>query len=89
MSTVDLMKFLLSYVSNFIFPSESNNLYNRELVESSARNLLVEMAKLCYVVSDSKSFDTERNKFTDRNGESTRPFGQGIEMKRGDWICPR
>lgn len=85
-STVDLMRFILSYASNLFFPSESN-IYNRELVESSIRNLLRELAKLCSTVPDSNSFGSVQSQFADSNGQ--RPFGQKIEMKRGDWICPR
>ncbi|XP_024017505.1 zinc finger protein VAR3, chloroplastic [Morus notabilis] len=88
-STVDLMRFILSYASNLVFPSESNSLYNRELVESSVRNLLHELAKLCYVVPDPNSFGSMQNQLVDGNKEPVRPFGQKIEMKRGDWICAR
>ncbi|PON50898.1 zinc finger protein [Parasponia andersonii] len=88
-STVDLMRFILSYVSNLVFPSESNNIYNRELVESSIRNLLRELAKLCSIVPNSNAVSSVQRQFTDGNGQSLRPFGQNIEMKRGDWICAR
>ncbi|XP_024923465.3 zinc finger protein VAR3, chloroplastic isoform X2 [Ziziphus jujuba] len=87
--TVDLMRFILSYASNPIFPSKSNNYNNRELVEPSVRNLLSELAKLCYCAPESRSFGSGPSQFPDRNGRTLRPLGQNIEMKRGDWICPR
>lgn len=86
--TVDLMRFILSYASKPIFPSESNN-NNRELVESSVRNLLSELAKLCYCSPESHSFGSGQSQFPDRNVQTLRPLGPKIEMKRGDWICAR
>ena len=86
--TVDLMRFILSYASKPIFPSESNN-NNRELVESSVRNLLSELAKLCYCAPESHSFGSGQSQFPDRNVQTLRPLGPKIEMKRGDWICAR
>lgn len=83
------MRFILSYASNLVFPLESNNLYNRELVESSIRNLLRELAKLCTIVPNSNSFGSVQSQFAGSNGQSVMHFGQKIEMKRGDWICPR
>ncbi|KAK9951527.1 hypothetical protein M0R45_006965 [Rubus argutus] len=87
--TVDLMRFILSYASNPVFSSEQNNFYNRELVESSVRNLLREIAKLCYNAPESNSFGAVQNQSPDIHGETSRPFGKTIEMKRGDWICSR
>ncbi|XP_062082481.1 zinc finger protein VAR3, chloroplastic [Humulus lupulus] len=88
-STVDLMRFILSYTSKLVSSSESNNFYNRELVESSIRNLLRELTKLCSTIPDSTSFGSVQSQFAGNNGHSRRPFGQNIEMKRGDWICSR
>lgn len=87
-NTVDLMKFLLSYASDLAASLESNNLYNRELVESSVRNLLGELAKLSYGTPVS-NFSSVQNEFPDRYGQMPRTSGQNIQMKRGDWICPR
>lgn len=55
--TVDLMKYVLSYASNPTVSLEKTD-YSVELVESSVRNLLNELAKV-------------------------------VNMKAGDWICPR
>lgn len=88
-STVDLMNFILRFVSSLRSPSESGHIHNRELIESSVRKLLLEMAKLCYAVPDTSSFGSAHDKFSGGNGDPMRPVGSKIEMKRGDWICTR
>lgn len=87
-SMVDLMKFMLSYACNPLDSSERDNLYNRDLVESSVRNLFGELFKLIYSVPGPNSSDSVQNQMLGRFGQ-TMPTGQKIEMKRGDWICPR
>jgi len=87
-NTVDLMKFLLSYASDPYVPSEGNSLNNRNLIESSVRNLFGELFKLSYSAPGSNSFDSAQSQMAGRFGH-TKPPGQQIEMKRGDWICPR
>jgi len=86
---VDLMKFMLSYASSCLVSSERNNLYNRNLVESSVRNLFGELFKLSYSTPGPNSFDSVQNQMPGGRFECTMPPGQNIEMKRGDWICPR
>ncbi|KDP39632.1 hypothetical protein JCGZ_02652 [Jatropha curcas] len=85
--TVDLVRFLISYASNLV-SREKNNLPNRENVESSVRNLLSELAHLSYATESNLS-GSAQNQFPDGYGQASRPLGQNIEMKRGDWICPR
>lgn len=85
---VDLMRFLLSYANN-VASFEENNLHNRELAESSVRNLLSELAQLSYNAPESNLSGSVQNHFPDRYGQTPRSLGQNIEMKRGDWICPR
>lgn len=85
---VDLMKFMLSYASNPLISSERNSLYDRDLVESSVRNLFGELFKLSYNAPGPNAFDSVQNQMPGRFGW-TMPPGQKIEMKRGDWICPR
>ncbi|KAF5725758.1 zinc finger protein VAR3 chloroplastic [Tripterygium wilfordii] len=85
--TVDLMKFLLSYASNFLVSSEKNNLHDKQ-VESSVRNLLGEFAKLSYCAPQSNHSGLQ-NQFPERSEPTPRRFTQNIEMKRGDWICTR
>ncbi|CAJ1918930.1 unnamed protein product [Sphenostylis stenocarpa] len=87
-NTVDLMKFLLSYASDPFVPSEGNSLNKRNLIESSVRNLFGELFKLSYSAPPPNSFDSVQSQMSGRFGQ-TRPPGQKIEMKRGDWICPR
>ncbi|CAK8542919.1 unnamed protein product [Lathyrus sativus] len=86
---VDLMKFLLSYASNCSVPSESNSLYNRNLVEPSVRNLFGELFKLSYSAPGPNSFDSVQNQIPAGRLGRTMPHGQNIEMKKGDWICTR
>ncbi|MED6118951.1 hypothetical protein PIB30_007455 [Stylosanthes scabra] len=85
---VDLMKFMLSYASNPLVSSESNNLANRDIVESSVRNLFGELFKLSYSAPGPNTSDSMQNQISSGYGQ-TIPSGQNIEMKRGDWICPR
>ncbi|KAL0735649.1 hypothetical protein Bca4012_011859 [Brassica carinata] len=83
-STVDLMRLLLSYVVDFA-SSEGSKHHDREIMQSSVRNLLSEIAKMS-LRTPPESNGAMQNKFLDRNGGS---FQNNIEMKRGDWICSR
>ncbi|CAK9146679.1 unnamed protein product [Ilex paraguariensis] len=81
------MKYLLSYASNPSACPGRNNLYSRELVELSVRNLLRELAEVR--VSASHLPAPEQYRLPGGYGQTSRPLGQNIEMKRGDWICPK
>uniref|UniRef100_A0A0A0LH28 RanBP2-type domain-containing protein n=1 Tax=Cucumis sativus TaxID=3659 RepID=A0A0A0LH28_CUCSA len=83
---IDLFKFILSYARNPTVSSESN-LYGRDLVESSVRNLLREICQLGFSNLD-PNLQTA-NQFPDKYGRPRGPYGPKIEMKRGDWVCPR
>ncbi|PSS01692.1 Zinc finger protein [Actinidia chinensis var. chinensis] len=87
--TVDLMKYLLSYASKHTVFSEGGNLHREELIESAVRNLLSELARLGCGISAPEPSASMQHQFTDRYGQTPRPIGQNIEMKRGDWICAR
>ncbi|KAF8395544.1 hypothetical protein HHK36_019492 [Tetracentron sinense] len=87
--TVDLMRFLLSYACNPSLALDRNNLHNRELVESSVRNLLSKLAEISRTVPESDLSGSMPKQFPVRNGQSLRPLHQNIAMKRGDWICPK
>jgi hypothetical protein len=78
---VDLMKYLLSYASNpsVSVSSEINKSYTRDKIESSVRNLLGALAQM--------SCNSGRAQEQYQVSQVQRP--QNIEMKRGDWICPR
>ncbi|GFP91091.1 zinc finger protein var3 chloroplastic [Phtheirospermum japonicum] len=80
-NTIDLMKYILSYVSNPTVSSERKGLYSRELVDSSVRNLLHEMGTVTSGAPTGYNMPVSR--------QSPKPFGQNIEMKRGDWICQK
>ncbi|KAG4393045.1 hypothetical protein GLYMA_03G007200v4 [Glycine max] len=88
-NTVDLMKFLLSYASNPFLSSEGNNLNKRDIVESSVRNLFGELFKLSYSAPGPNAFDSVKSQMAGRFEQTKLPPGQKIEMKRGDWLCPR
>lgn len=87
---VDLMKFMLSYASNPLASSERErtNLHNIELVESSVRNLFAQLFKLIRNAPGSISNSGVQNQIPGRYGQKMAP-GPKIEMKRGDWVCPR
>ncbi|KAL3629770.1 hypothetical protein CASFOL_026992 [Castilleja foliolosa] len=80
-NTVDLMKYILSYTSNPTASSERKGLFSRELVDSSVRNLLHEMGKVTSGASAGYNMPAI--------GQPQKPYGQNIEMKRGDWICQK
>lgn len=81
--TADLMKYILSYASN---PSVSlvKTDYSIELVESSVRNLLSELAKIISGIPVSDQYQ-----MPGYYRQPPKPLGQNIEMKKGDWICSR
>ncbi|KAJ4980161.1 hypothetical protein NE237_010941 [Protea cynaroides] len=84
---VDLMRFLLSYTCNPLVVSDRINLINKELVESSVRNLLSELADASRTEQGLDLSGSMSNQSTDGYGQTPRPVGPNIEMKRGDWIC--
>ncbi|PKA51180.1 Zinc finger protein VAR3, chloroplastic [Apostasia shenzhenica] len=94
--TIDLMRYLLSYVYKH-FPAVSENHFKAdELVEASVRKLLVELLNLNGTLWKSELTDSTATEFTLAHDQSpgppeqlSRPPGQSVEMKRGDWICPK
>ncbi|KAJ9551422.1 hypothetical protein OSB04_015467 [Centaurea solstitialis] len=80
-SSVDLMKYILSYASNPIIYPERNI---KEATESSVRSLLQEMTNLSYTGQYSNQFQA-----VGRDEHMARNLGPNITMKRGDWICPK
>ncbi|KAL8460152.1 hypothetical protein ACS0TY_031892 [Phlomoides rotata] len=87
-TTIDLMKYIISYASNPASSAERNGLYSRELVESSVRTLLHELGSICAGVPIGYP-PASGHQFPGREGHTPKPFGQNIEMKRGDWICSK
>ncbi|GKF22614.1 hypothetical protein Tco_0074936, partial [Tanacetum coccineum] len=74
-TSVDLMKYILNFVSNPIVQPERNA---KETTESSVRSLLYEMANLA-----------SRGRAPEQYEQMPRNPGPNITMKRGDWICPK
>ncbi|KAL9268836.1 Zinc finger protein VAR3, chloroplastic-like protein [Drosera capensis] len=87
-SAVDLMRFLLSYASTVIDSSEATVLHNRELIESSVRNLFAHLAGISASPQGASVPGSVTTNFPGTYGQP-RPAGQHIQMKRGDWICQR
>nr|XP_016469772.1 PREDICTED: zinc finger protein VAR3, chloroplastic isoform X3 [Nicotiana tabacum] len=88
-NTSDLMKYILSYASKPTVSSENNSLYGRELIESSCRNLLLELVEVSCGTPAVNLPSPEQYQFSGRYGQTPRPIRQNLVMKRGDWICQR
>lgn len=86
---VDIMKYILSYASNPSVSSEQSNFYSRELIESSVRNLLSQMTEVSFADPVIEVPASEQYQLDGGNDQTARPFRQNVEMKRGDWICPK
>lgn len=81
-NTVDIMKYILSYASNLSGSYTQGGVYSREYIESSVRNLLCQITEMSFKNSD-------QYQFSDGYDQSARPLRQNVQMKRGDWICPK
>ncbi|KAK1292954.1 hypothetical protein QJS10_CPB17g01525 [Acorus calamus] len=79
--TVDLMRYLLSYACNSLVASYQDS-NNRELVETSVRNLLNELVNANGTINKTNFAEPIL-----RQSVGSQPLGQNIEMKKGDWIC--
>ncbi|XP_021743421.1 zinc finger protein VAR3, chloroplastic-like [Chenopodium quinoa] len=84
-STVDLMKFLLSYAYSAIGFSENIEINSR--VESSTRKLFSELVN--FNESSAEPIVTVQKEFSERCNQASSSSGNNIKMKKGDWICPR
>lgn len=84
-TTVDIMRFLLSYAHMATVSSDSMPINSR--VESSVRKLFGELVNSRGFYVDSNS--SVQNQFPERYEQAPPSLGKNIEMKRGDWICPR
>lgn len=82
-TTVDLMKYILSYASNPIIYPERNI---KEATESSARNLLREMANFKSSGAALSVPTMEKSNGAGEEDEQT-PRNLGQTMKRGEWLC--
>ncbi|EOA20284.1 hypothetical protein CARUB_v10000592mg [Capsella rubella] len=82
------MRLLLSYVVD-VASSEGSKHHNQEIMESSVRNLLSQIAKMIVRTPETNVHGTMQNQLSDRNGQVFGSKQKNIEMKRGDWICSR
>lgn len=79
--TIDIVRYLLSYA----YGSPVSYLKDKELTDSAVRNILAEFVSFSgFPQTSSYAESTAR-----QNTLGSRPPGQNIEMKRGDWICTR
>ncbi|XP_010420507.1 PREDICTED: zinc finger protein VAR3, chloroplastic [Camelina sativa] len=85
-STVDLMRLLLSYVVA-VASSERSKHHNQDIMESSVRSLLSQLAKMTVRTPELNVHRAIQNQMSDSNGQGS--YQKNIEMKRGDWICSR
>ena len=90
--TVDIVRILLSYALDPLVISRGEKPPGRECIDVSARNLLSDLTKL-----SETSFDAELpmpaakappRKKKIITGNDDEEF-KNVEMKRGDWMCPK
>lgn len=86
--TVDIIRYLLSYVFNLDGTVDASNSKAKELTEASVRNLFAELVSVSETVWATSIFESTRQPPLQQHEQLSRPPGQNIEMKRGDWICP-
>ncbi|XP_077240395.1 zinc finger protein VAR3, chloroplastic-like [Tasmannia lanceolata] len=86
--TVDIVRILLSYAIDPLILSEGDKSHVRETVEASSRKLLCELIELNDTSPDpnlpKRAVKSSHQKVTEHDKQS-----QNVEMKRGDWICPK
>uniref|UniRef100_A0ACD5VRV8 Uncharacterized protein n=1 Tax=Avena sativa TaxID=4498 RepID=A0ACD5VRV8_AVESA len=84
--TVDIVRYLLSYA----YSSSDSYVEDKELTDSAVRNILAELVNSSGLSSTSSFVDSGAGQGISSQPERfSRPPGQNIEMKRGDWICTR
>lgn len=84
--TVDIVRYLLSY----IYGSSDICSEDKELTDLAVRNIMVELVSFSALSQSSTSVELTPNQICSSQHEQfSRPPGQNIEMKRGDWICTR
>lgn len=87
--TVDIMRYLLSYMYKPFSSSNGNQLKDSESVETSVRKLFLELFNFSGTVWGSKLPESTKTELPLGHEQLSRPPGQSIEMKRGDWICKK
>ncbi|XVE58867.1 hypothetical protein DITRI_Ditri04bG0203300 [Diplodiscus trichospermus] len=90
--TVDIVRVLLSYALDPLVISGGEKPPGRERIDVSARNLLSDLTKLsetsCNAELPTPAAKAPRRKEKTISGNDDEEF-QNVEMKRGDWICPK
>ncbi|XP_020114325.1 zinc finger protein VAR3, chloroplastic, partial [Ananas comosus] len=86
--TVDIIRYLLSYIFNPDGTVDASNSKAKELTEASVRNLFAELVSVSGTVRATSILESTRQPPLQQHEQLSRPPGQNIEMKRGDWICP-
>ncbi|KAF2317494.1 hypothetical protein GH714_023045 [Hevea brasiliensis] len=102
--TVDIVRILLSYALDPLVISGEEKPPGREVVEAAVRKLLSELIELSQKTPDppvmKPATEAVHQKKRERifNDDKKRPLSdsfsdeklsQDVEMKRGDWICPK
>lgn len=84
--TVDVVRYLLSYT----YGSSDSYSEDKERTDSAVRNIMAELVGFCGL-SEASIFakPTSSQSYSNPHERFSRPPGQNIEMKRGDWICTR
>ena len=84
--TVDIVRYLLSYT----YGSSDSYSEDKELTDSAVRNIMAELVSFSGLSQPSTSAESTPNQSClSQHERFSRPLGQNIEMKRGDWICTR
>lgn len=89
--TVDIVRILLFYALDPLVISGGEKPVGRELVESSARKLLSELLDLSETPPD-PALAKPAVKVPKRKEQTLSvadEMSKNVEMKRGDWICPK
>lgn len=96
--TVDVVRILLFHALDpLVLSGGGDKPSGREVIESSARKLLCQLIELSESPSPPPAPALARSKPTvqDAVGEGRSPrvtsnqFSKDVEMKKGDWICPK
>lgn len=88
-NTVDIMKYILSYASNLSGSYTQGSVYSREYIESSVRNLICQITEMSFKNSAEILTASDQYQFSGGYDQSAMPLRQNVQMKRGDWICPK
>ncbi|KAJ0985339.1 hypothetical protein J5N97_003695 [Dioscorea zingiberensis] len=84
--TIDLMRYLVSYAHGILNINDDGEV--GELVEASIRNLLTELVN-AHGVGQTSNAESASQIHPLSHEDFSRSPRQNIEMKRGDWICPK